>query len=234
MTGPPQFNLLQAIVTFLFGDALSFKSVILRIVVMAASLISYMVITYSSDIVAYFREVPKEKVINEIIQKREDNYPKMALERATMLYNTIEPDCVIVLGYKPQFTNEYIYVITSVGKNFTWGTLSVDKASSMYRLNLLGEGYLAKVEQTSIAKEQQFVFPSHLLEDAKYVFSYPIFDLDNSYSGAIVVLWKNQPKDYATSEFSRRMRLIVLPSARALGRAKWWFTEPRLIAIIVT
>lgn len=223
MTGPPQFNLLQAIVTFLFGDALSFKSVILRIVVMAASLVSYMVITYSGDIAAYFREAPKDnKVINEIIQKREDNYPKMALERATMLYNTIKPDCVIVLGYKPQFTNEYIYVITSVGKNYTWGTLSVDKASSMYRLNLLGEEYLAKakVEQTSIAKEQQFVFPSHLLEDAKYVFSYPIFDLDNSYSGAIVILWKNQPKDYATSEFSRRMRLIVLPSARALGRAK--------------
>jgi len=64
--------------------------------------------------------------------------------------------------------------------------------------------------------------PSEILKDFKYVFAYPIYDLDNSYSGSIILGWSKTPTevDKNQAQFTRRLRLLVLPSARALGRAK--------------
>lgn len=222
MTGPPT-NIVQILFTFIFGDASSLRSVLIRGLSVLIALLSYFALIHQDDIATYLREAPVKQYTETLAQKRATQYPILAKERAIMLQNTINPSTVIVIGYSPQFTNEVTSVIAQTGvPTVNWGSVAIDKASEMYRANSLGEGFSHKLELESYLYDKDFIVPYQLLSDFKYIFAYPIFDLDNSYSGAILICWIDIPKDALKNEqvFSRRMRLIVLPSARALGRAK--------------
>ena len=216
-------NLLQMIFAFVFGDASSIKSVLTRGVSVLIVLITYFAISYQSEIANYLKEAPVQQYIETVIQKRQQQYPILAKERAVMLQNTINPSSVIIIGYSPQFRNEIANVITQVGSPVvSWSNIVIDKTSDMYKSNSLGEGYAHKVEPESLLLDRNFIFGYPFTRDFKYIFVFPIFDLDNSYSGAILICWVETPNDALKNEsaFIRRMRLIVLPSARALGRAK--------------
>ena len=216
-------NLLQMIFTFVFGDASSIKSVLTRGVSVLIVLVVYFAISYQSEIATYLKDAPVQQYTETVIQKRQQQYPILAKERAVMLQNTINPSSVIVIGYSPQFSNEVTNVITQVGTPaVNWSNIVIDKTSDMYKSNSLGESYAHKVENESILEDRDFILGYPFTRYFKYIFAYPIFDLDNSYSGAILICWVEIPSDALNNEsaFIRRMRLIVLPSARALGRAK--------------
>lgn len=218
---PP--NLLQTIITFLLGDVSSAKSILLRAMAAILAFFIFFAFTHQESLEEFIKEVPVQAYAEKLKQKQEQQYPALARERVSMLQNTIAPSSVVVIGYNPQFANEYMYIVAHSGiDKDLWNGIAIDKASLMYSANMLGEGFGSVVDKDSIMFERDFVMPSTLLKDFRYVFAYPIFDLDNSYSGAILLGWTYIPeevnKDHA--KFTRRLRLIVLPSARALGRAK--------------
>ena len=219
-------NLLQMIFTFVFGDASSIKSVLTRGVSVLIVIIAYFAITYQSEIATYLKEAPVQQYTETVIQKRQQLYPILAKERAVMLNSTLNPASVVILEYHPNFTNNDLMVVAQEGRiKVDWKYISVDKMSNMYQSNLLGEGFFSDVDKVSnpIAGEE-LVLPAQLLRylNIKYTFAYPIFNLANSYSGAILILWDSDPSIGITGQenITRRLRLIVLPSARALGRAK--------------
>lgn len=226
MAGPPQLNLFLTIVKLLFGETTSVRSVLLRTLAIFLSFIIYLGFMYQQELISMLQDIPKTSYERKLVEQRELSYPNIAKERAVMLNSTLNPASVIIIEYQPHFTNNDLIVVAQDGRiKVDWKYISVDKMSSMYQSNLLGEGFFSDVNKSSNPIQgEEFVFPAQLLRDLKikYTFAYPIFNLANSYSGAIVILWDSNPVDNATGheDMTRRLRLIVLPSARALGRSK--------------
>ena len=226
MAGPPQLNLFLTIVKLLFGETTSVRSVLLRTLAIFLSFIIYLGFMYQQELVSMLQDIPKTSYERKLEEQRELSYPILAKERAVMLNSTLNPASVIILEYQPHFTNNDLIVVAQEGRiKVDWKYISVDKMSGMYQSNLLGEGFFSDVNKSSNPLNgEEFVFQAQLLRDLKikYTFAYPIFDLANSYSGAIVILWDSNPVDSTTGheDMTRRLRFIVLPSARALGRSK--------------
>lgn len=214
---------IQTVITFLLGDVTSFKSLFIRAMAAILAFLLYFAFANQDRLALYLSE---NTYLARVKTQQEEEYPKLARERALMLYNTVTPNSVIIIGYTPQFSNEYLYVVAQMGdikiQESNWQGLAVDKASAMYSANMLGEGFGHIVIKDNLMQDKKFVLSSIYLEDFKYAFAYPIFDLENSYSGAIILGWVQTPNDAIknSDQFTRRLGLIVLSSARALGRAK--------------
>lgn len=225
-TGPPQINLFLAIVKLVFGDTTSIRSVLLRTLAVFLSLLLYMGFVYQHELVGILQDIPKTSYENKLVEERTNQYPILAKERAVMLNSTLNPASVVILEYHPQFTNNDLMVVAQEGRiKVDWKYISVDKMSDMYQSNLLGEGFFSDVnKESNPISGEELVLPAQLLRDLKikYTFAYPIFNLANYYSGAILILWDSDPSIGITGQenITRRLRLIVLPSARALGRSK--------------
>ena len=213
-------TIVQMVISFLIGDVSSLKSILLRAIAAFLAFVLFFSSQHQEDIATYLKE---SRYIETLEKQKELEYPKLAKERASMLFNTINPESVLVVEYTPQFSNEYSSIVAQIGDtDIVWKNLVVDKTSNMYAANMLGEGYGHIVEKDTILSDKDFIVPSEILKDFKYVFAYPIYDLDNSYSGSIILGWSKTPTevDKNQAQFTRRLRLLVLPSARALGRAK--------------
>ena len=216
-------TIVQMVISFLIGDVSSLKSILLRAIAAFLAFVLFFSFQHQEDIATYLKESPTKCYIETLEKQKELEYRKLAKERASMLFNTINPESVLVVEYTPQFSNEYSSIVAQIGDtDIVWKNLVVDKTSNMYAANMLGEGYGHIVEKDTILSDKDFIVPSEILKDFKYVFAYPIYDLDNSYSGSIILGWSKTPTEVEKNQtqFTRRLRLLVLPSARALGRAK--------------
>jgi hypothetical protein len=211
----------------LFSNIKDSKTLALRTVTMFIVLISYLIIMNQGELVQFAQTFSRSTVIEQVQGEREANFPKVAKERATMLFAQSRADEVVVAEYKPRFVNNYQDIVAWEGRlnvdpNQVLNSV-LDKNSQMYSLHLLGKhfSYAFKEEKWGDGK---FVTSGteYTSIGAKFIYTCPIFNLDNSYSGYIGLVYRELPflsedEQHKIEEYLAR---ICTPHARALGRKK--------------
>lgn len=144
------------------------------------------------------------------------DFETSAVEQLQIAYISSGSDFAAVYEYRPKNINNFYNMVAYEGelpKGIDPSDVTgypIDKTSNEYRTQLTGKPY-------SSTDQFDFLPVSPKTEvDMGYLFSCPIFNLDNIYSGMVSLMWKEKPKH--TSEV--RLEAICEQASRTLGRIK--------------
>lgn len=219
---------LAAVFQALFSDVKDAKTLALRALTMFIALLSFIVIENQGELVNFAKTFSRNTVVEQVQGERIAMYPKVAKERATMLYTQSNADEVVVAEYKPRFVNNYQDLIAWEGRlnvdpNKVLNAV-LDKGSMMYTAHVQGQSYEYAFSSEPTWNTSMFVTAGKEYVDmgAKFIYTCPIFNLDNSYSGYIGLVFKDLPytSEDEHSKVSDYLDRICKPHARALGRKK--------------
>lgn len=225
-TIPSKFTLLMDLLNVLLADIKDAKTLSLRLVSVFFGLVCYFLVSNQNQIVEIIKNYSDSNSIVKVKEARDASYPAVAKEKAAFMYSLIGADFVGILDYKPPFQNNQADLVAFEGKVpidvSLWKNIPINKNSTVYSMHLKQEAYYNKaVEDKQYLIDIESFIPKKLYKplELNYIYSYPVYDLVNSYSGAIIIGWKDQPigdKDDVVDFINS----IVYPNARALGRAK--------------
>lgn len=159
-----------------------------------------------------YKETRFDAYTQAIKSAREKNYLHAAEEQLEIVHVSSGSEFSGVIEFRPKGLNYFFDLIAYEGilpeelnsKNL--GGYPIDKTTEEYNLHINGEYYVSN---------EIFRLPTRDQIQGKHLFSCPIFNLDNEYSGSIFMMWSEKPV-YAY----RRLNFICGEAARTLGRAK--------------
>lgn len=207
-------DLIFGVLDRIFKDANTGKLIFLRILSVIVLFILCL-IWYKSDAISQLYRDSKYETYSEIIQKeREIKFETSALEQLQIVHVSSGADFSAIYSFRPKNLNYFVDLIAYEGtlpsavseKNL--GGYPVDKTSAEYGTHLAA-GYFSS--------NSEFVFlpTKKKVEDVKYMFSCPYFNLDNIYSGTVSMYWYE-----GTTLSETRLNSICQQAARTLGRAR--------------
>lgn len=221
-------DILSALLDTLFTHIKDAKSLALYSVTMFIALLSFLVITNQSDLLTFTRNFSRSTIIEQVLAERVASYPKFAKERASMLYAQSNADAVFIAEYKPKFVNNYQDIIAWEGgvtvnpANMLNNVL--DKTSLVYHQHVIGHNVAYAFTSNVSWSADNFLTSGREYKTIgiKYLYTCPIFDLDNSYSGYVGIGYTSNP--YTNMEekimLEEYLERVCDPHARALGRKK--------------
>ena len=169
-------------------------------------------------LVSVWRETRMENVFEQIHKKRIDEYPVTAKEQVQIQYQVIKPDIVLVYEYHPLGKNNFANVVEFEGRlpeNTLTGSLKqipINKQQKEYVEHITGRNYEGSPEDRAL-----LIRDDHNLNVQK-IYSCPIYNLDNIYSGSITYIW------YKGSDISKvnneTLEAQCTQQGRILGRSK--------------
>lgn len=170
------------------------------------------------------------QVIEKYKEAQRLEYPKLAKNKAELLFYQVSPSEVFVAEYNPKFINEYQTMVASVGSlNISAMDIrdqSINKNSTAYAVHLQQEDYAWEVKAPNQYSWVKGDFITSGVEYSrlgiKYLYTCPIFNLDNMYSGYIGIAWREVPyKNNKEKEgMEQYLHSICMPASRLLGRSK--------------
>lgn len=194
------------------------KTFFLRTLTILVMLMGYALVTNPEAIVSVAKDFTREAVIESLEAERKDKLPIVSKERVSLIYGQVYADLVYVATYNPKQQNDYLRVIAREGEaggpSFDMRTkLVIRKASKMYLEHLSSRNFIMGLGQNGYTN---LLFNSTRLEEAgiKFLFTCPIYSIDNIYSGHVGIGYRRAP-DAIPSGF---LESICVPNARAIGR----------------
>lgn len=221
-----KINLL-ALLYSLLQDIKDPKTLLLRIVSIFILLISYLIVTNQSTFLDFAKNFSRSTVVEQVQAEKEAKFPRVAKEKASMLYVQANADAVFIAEYTPKFINNYQDIVAWEGKinvdpSKLWKAV-VDRSSNTYQDHLVGRNASIIFDDTRPVRGD-FVTngKEYLTLGIKYMYTCPIFNQANSYSGYIGIAWTEDPYADAAekTQLEEYLERICNPQARALGRAK--------------
>lgn len=219
---------LVAVFSALFSDIKDAKTLALRAVTMFIAMLSYFIIMNQGDILEFAKNFSRRTVIEQVQSEQVADYPKVAKERASMLYTQSGADGVFIAGYKPKFINNYQDVVAwEGGITVNPGdmlNIVIDKSSNVYQQHVLGHNVSYAFSSEGNWKDSGFITSGkeYTKVGVNYLYTCPIFDMANSYSGYVGIGYTSFP--YVSPEEKEMLEdyleRICNPHARALGRKK--------------
>lgn len=204
------------------------KSLLLNtvsIVILLSSLYVFNNLDTMGDFISNFSS---NRVIEQYKEAQRLEYPKLAKNKAELLLYQVSPSQVFVTEYNPKFINEYQTMVASVGslniKVTDIRDQSIDKNSKAYAAHLKQQDFAWVVNPTDRWVSSDFITRGieYSQLGIQYIYTCPIFNLDNSYSGYIGLGWKSIP--YKNNEEKNKLEAYLQgvcgPAARLLGRSK--------------
>ncbi len=221
-------DILSALLDTLFTHIKDAKSLALYSVTMFIALISFLVITNQSELLTFTKNFSRNTIIEQFTAERTAQYPKVAKERASMLYTQSSADAVFIAEYKPKFVNNYQDIVAWEGgvsvNPANMLNIVIDKTSSAYQQHVIGHNVAYDFTRDISWSTDSFITSGKEYKTVgiKYLYTCPIFDLDNSYSGYVGIGYSSIP--YSDEQEKRMLddylERVCNPHARALGRKK--------------
>ncbi|QIG60637.1 holin [Vibrio phage VPT02] len=221
-----KMNLLASLYALL-QDIKDPKTLLMRVISIFILLVSYLIVTNQSTLFDFAKNFSRTTVIEQVQAEREAQYPRVAKEKASMLYVQANSDAVFIAEYTPKFINNYQDIVAWEGKiNVDPSKLKkavIDKSSVTYQNHLVGRNQSILFEKV-VPMRGAFVTNGLEYESLgiKYMYTCPIFNQANSYSGYVGIAWAEEPygdkKEKALLE--AYLERVCNPQARALGRYK--------------
>lgn len=221
-------DVISSILDALFTHIKDAKSLALYSVTMFIALLSYLILANQVELISFAKNFSRTTIIEQLATERSMVFPKIAKERATMLYTQANADAVFIAEYKPKFVNNYQDIIAWEGGIAINPTkllnIVIDKTSSVYQQHVQGKNVAYDFSSDVSWSADNFITSGKEYRDlnVKYLYTCPIFDLDNSYSGYIGIGYLDSPyTDPAEKKMIEAyLDRICTPHARALGRKK--------------
>lgn len=205
-------NVLRAIFT-----TKSTELLVLRVfAAVVLSIIAFIV--YSKDeLFNLYRETRYETYAHVLQVEKDRNFDNAAQEQLQIVHISADADFSAVFSFRPKNLNYFVDLVAYEGRlphtidEKNLGGFPINKTSDEYRRHLLGKSYFTDKDFQYIPSREK------KLEniDIGYVYSCPIFNLDNVYSGSIAIAWKNKPDIEIDN-----LDTLCNQSARILGRIR--------------
>ncbi|QPI17928.1 holin lysis mediator [Pectobacterium phage POP12] len=167
---------------------------------------------YKWDDVYKFLSTPTVKVLTEV--ELNEKFIEASKEQLQIVHLTSGADFSAVFAFRPKNINYFVDVVAYSGKlpemlhPDNLGGFPINKTSEEYTRHISGLYYESK--QASV------YFPTREKIDVDYTFSCPYFNMDNSYSGSILMEWYTKKPAQSTDS----LNTLCGQSARILGRTK--------------
>lgn len=219
---------LTALFSALFSDIKDAKTLALRAVTMFIAMLSYFVIMNQSDLLDFAKNFSRRTVIEQVQSEQIAAYPRVAKERASMLYTQTGADAVFIAEYKPKFINNYQDILAwEGGLSINPGdmlNIVIDKSSNVYQQHVLGHNSSYTFSSEGSWKDSGFITSGkeYTKVGVKYLYTCPIFDMANSYSGYVGIGYTSFPYESPKEKLLLEdyLERVCNPHARALGRKK--------------
>lgn len=168
---------LAAVFQALFSDVKDAKTLALRALTMFIALLSYIVIMNQGELLQFAKNFSRSTVIEQVQGERIAKYPRVAKERATMLYTQSNADEIVIAEYKPRFVNNYQDIIAwegrlTVNPNEVLNRV-LDKGSVMYTAHVQGLNFEYEFDSGRKWSDSMFVTSGQEYTNmqAKYIYT---------------------------------------------------------------
>lgn len=187
--------------------------------VFAAIVLSFVALVWCSkeELFTLYKESKYETYAHVLQVEKDRNFDNAAQEQLQIVHVSSDADFSAVFSFRPKNLNYFVDLVAYEGKlpptidQKNLGGFPINKTSDEYRTHLLGRSYFTDKEFQYIPSREKKLG----LNDIGYVYSCPIFNLDNVYSGSIAIAWKNKP-DIEIEDLDT----LCNQSARILGRIR--------------
>lgn len=195
------------------------KTLFLRILTLTVFLLGYLLISSPDALIQVAKDFSREAVVETLEEERLAAAPTIAKERVGLIYGQVAADIVYVATYNPKQQNDYLKIIAREGEaggpSFDMRQrLVIRKSTKMYLNHLSSRNYILGDESVNYS---ELLFNSLRMQEVgiKYLFTCPIYSIDNIYSGHIGIGFKVKPLNVMSDSF---LESICEPNARAIGR----------------
>lgn len=211
--------------SFLLQEAKDPASLLKRLLTLLVGLILYLVIMNTTEVIGFLKTFSTSAVLQDIKQQRINEFPNVAREKSMILFAQTRADAVYVVKYKPEAINDYQTIVAWEGNaqldRIDLMDKTVNKTSSLYRSHLDGFNYTVKGEVQASRYSTTASLPD--LKNIKFDFVYtcPVYNLSNIYSGYIAIAWEQMPTGIEDMNgYTDYLAKLCSTQQRALGRAQ--------------
>ncbi|WWP71645.1 holin [Escherichia phage FL04] len=205
-------NVLRAIFT-----TKSTELLVLRVFAAVVLSILAFVVYSKNELFALYKETRYETYAHVLQVEKDRNFDNAAQEQLQIVHVSADADFSAVFSFRPKNLNYFVDLVAYEGKlphtidEKNLGGFPINKTSEEYRRHLLGKSYFTDKDFQYIPSREK------KLEniDIGFMYSCPIFNLDNVYSGSIAISWKNKPDIDIEN-----LDTLCNQSARILGRIR--------------
>lgn len=213
------YNLLQ--------DIKDPKTLLMRVISIFILLISYLIATNQSTFFDFAKNFSRSTVVEQVHAEQVAQYPRVAKEKASILYVQANADAVFIAQYTPKFINNYQDIVAWEGKikvdPAKLQKAVINKSSVTYQNHIVGRNEAVLFEKV-LPSRGEFITNGLEFEalGIKYMYTCPIFNQANSYSGYIGIAWVEKPYEDMgeKAQLETYLERVCNPQARALGRSK--------------
>lgn len=193
------------------------KSRVFNIIVMLVIFFVGFTVYQWEDLKSIYKETRFETYQETLDFDRNNSFLSTAQQQLQILYTNSKADLTVVYEYYPPnkhfFYSALFYegmLPDGLGDIDKFQSVPIDKTTVEYRKHMGGLHYTSTEEFT--------FFPSEFNDKFSYIFSCPIFNLDNVYSGNISMIWYETPN--LNKEDLDDLNSLCFQSSRVLGRSK--------------
>ena len=205
-------NVLRAIFT-----TKSTELLVLRVFAAVVLSVIAFVVYSKNELFELYRETRYETYAHVLQVEKDRNFDNAAQEQLQIVHASADADFSAVFSFRPKNLNYFVDLVAYEGRlpdtidEKNLGGFPINKTSDEYKKHLLGRSFFTDKEFQYIPSKEKKLGSI----DIGYVYSCPIFNLDNVYSGSIAVAWKNKP-DIEIEDLDT----LCNQSARILGRIR--------------
>ena len=208
-------GLFGGVLRLIYKDA-SPELLVYRVLVFIILAMMFFVWYSKNELFELYKETKYDNYAYVLQAERDRNFDNAAQEQLQIVHISTYADFSAVFSFRPKNLNYFVDLIAYEGKlpnkidEKNLGGFPINKTSDEYRTHLMGKSFTSTTEFQYIPSKQK-----GLGEDFAYMYSCPIFNLDNVYSGTISLAWRKKPTiDRETLD------TLCNQSARTLGRIR--------------
>lgn len=213
-SGLPVIDLVFGLLDRLFKDNATGKVLASRVATVIILFLLAFVWVKGEQLMTLYKE-SKYETYSSIVQKNKDQkFESASLEQLQIAHVSSGADFSAVYSFRPRNLNYFVDLVAYEGKlpstvdERNLGGYPVDKTSHEYATHLSGNSFETIDEFVFLPSRQKTV-------EIKYMYSCPVFNLDNVYSGTVALYWYDEVKIE-----KKRLAAICGQAARTLGRSR--------------
>lgn len=212
------------LMTMLFNETKDPSTFLKRLLTLLVGVIIYLFLMYTSEVMSFIKTFSTSAVLEQVQEQRIYAFPTLAREKSMILYSQTHADAVFVVKYKPESINDYQTIVAWEGNaqldKSDMADKAVNKTSNFYRTQLDGFNFEVRPVENQRGYYSNIFVPTFKNVDFDYIYTCPVFNLNNIYSGYIAIAWEKIPIDNEDIPgFRDYLAKLCGPQQRALGRA---------------
>lgn len=194
----------------------STELLVLRVFAAIIIALTALVLYSKNELFEMYKQSKYDSYAYAIQAERERSFENAAQEQLQIVHVSTESDFSAVFSFRPRNLNYFVDLVAYEGKlpakvnEKNLGGFPINKTSDEYRRHLLGKSFVSTSEFQYIPTKDK-----RLRDEFQYMYSCPIFNLDNVYSGTITLAWKKKPDASVDN-----LDTLCFQSARTLGRIR--------------